>query len=324
MPCAFVTGGTGFLGLNLVELLREQNWHVIATHRPTSVTKRLETLGAELRLADLGDPASLVAAMPEAVDAVFHVAADVGWWKLERERQERVNVEGTRNLVEAALRRRAKRFVLTSSGAAFGFGHPVIDERTPSTASMSPYGYVRTKWLAEQEVRKGIANGLAAVLLNPAHILGPYAAQSWGGMLVLLKQGKLPAVGPGTASFCHAREVARAHVHAVTRGIVGDNYLLGGANATYAELGAIMAELVGVRPPQVANAFALRAIGQCSEWMSYLTRKEPGMSPGIAKLLCSDFRVDDSKARRELGYREVSLRQMTEDTFSWLKSEGLV
>ena len=103
MPTAFVTGGTGFLGSNLVSLLKEEGWQVIAMHRGTTSADRLTTLGAEPRSAELDDVESLKRAMPEGVDAVFHVAASISWWRFDREQQERVNVGGTRNVAEAAL-----------------------------------------------------------------------------------------------------------------------------------------------------------------------------------------------------------------------------
>jgi dihydroflavonol-4-reductase len=325
MPTAFVTGGTGFLGLNLVHVLRERGWHVIAVHRASSKTQRLAGLGAELRVADIGDLPALTHAMPEGVDAVFHVAADVTWWKLDRERQERVNVVGTRNVVDASLARKAKRFIHTSSGAAYGINHTdVVREDSKSTAQDSPFGYVRTKWLAEQEVKNAVGKGLPAVLINPAHIIGPYDTTSWGRLFPLVKAGKIPGVPPGRASFCHARSVVDAHIRAVTQGKIGDNYLLGGADASYTEFFALIAELVGVKPPKVAPAFMLKTAGRVGEWLSYFTRKEPDVTLGIATLMCADWRVDDSKAKRELGYASVSLRQMTEDCYQWLKTEHLV
>jgi nucleoside-diphosphate-sugar epimerase len=140
----------------------------------------------------------------------------------------------------------------------------------------------------------------------------------------MLKDGKLPGVPPGSGSWCHSREVARAHLAAVTRGEIGENFLLGGTDATYAEITAIMADLLGVKPPKPAPAFVLKAVGSVNEWMSYVTGKEPDMTLGSATLVCSDWRVDSSKAVRELGYRPTSLREMTEDSYRWQKDEGLV
>jgi dihydroflavonol-4-reductase len=324
MQTAFVTGATGFLGLNLVAQLRQAGWKVIAIHRESSSTKRLEGLGAELRKAGLDDPSTLARAMPEEVNAVFHVAGDVSWSKLHGERQRRVNVDGTRHLVEAALLRKAKRLIHTSSVAAYGLGHAVIDERTPSTAADSSIGYVRTKWLGQEEVRKGIREGLSAVILNPANIMGQYDTTGWARLFRLLKEGKLPGVPPGSASYCHVRDVARAHIEAVTKGRSGEQYLLGGADATYVEVTAIMAELLGVKAPRPAPAFVLKALGRINDWVSYITRREPDITAANAELVCSRWRVDCSKAEKELGLRRATLREMVEDSFRWLQEEKLI
>jgi dihydroflavonol-4-reductase len=324
MQTAFVTGGTGFLGLNLVSQLREAGWKVIAIHRESSSTKRLEGLGVELRKAGLEDASALAQAMPDEVDAVFHVAADLSWWRFHDDRQRRVNVDGTRHVVEAALQRKAKRFVHTSSVAAYGLGNPVIDERTPSTATRSSAGYVRTKWLGQEEVRKGIQRGLSAVILNPANIMGPYDTTGWARLFRLLKGGKLPGVPPGRASFCHVREVARAHIEAVAKGRTGEQYLLGGADATYVELAALMAALLGVKAPRPVPAYVLKTLGRVNDWVSYFTRKEPDITAANAELVCSEWRVDSSKAEKELGFGRTTLREMVEDSFHWLQREKLI
>jgi nucleoside-diphosphate-sugar epimerase len=324
MPTAFVTGGTGFLGSNLVSLLKEQGWQVIAMHRGTTRPDGLTALGAETRTAELDDVESLKRAMPEGVDAVFHVAASISWWRFDREQQERVNVGGTRNVAEAALARGAKRFVHTSSVAAYGIDQTSIDERTPSTAAKSPFGYVRTKWLAEEEVRKAVQKGLSAVIVNPTNIMGPHDRTGWARLFRMLKEGKLPGVPPGSGSWCHSREVAGAHLAAVTQGKIGENYLLGGAEGTYAELATMMAELLGVKPPRPVPGAVLKAVGTVNEWLSIFTRKEPDMTYGSAMIVCSSWRADSSKAVRELGYVPRSLREMTEDSYRWQKDAGLV
>jgi nucleoside-diphosphate-sugar epimerase len=324
MQTAFVTGGTGFLGANLIRLLKEEGWQVVAMHRGTTSADKLTALGAEPKTAELDDVESLKRAIPENVDAVFHVAAMVSWWRFDREKQERVNVGGTRNVAEAALTRGAKRFVLTSSVAAYGIDHEVIDERTPSTATNSPFGYVRTKWLAEEEVRKAIQKGLSAVIVNPTNIMGPCDTTSWGRLFRMMKDGKLPGVPPGSGSWCHSREVARAHLAAVTQGKVGENYLLGGTDGTYAELATIMAQLLGVKAPRPVPGALLKTIGTVNEWLSVFTRKEPDMTYGTATVVCSNWRVDSSKAVRELAYVPRSLREMTEDSYRWQKEAGIV
>src|SRR5947199_4037379 len=117
---AFVTGATGFLGLNLVRQLGEAGWEVVALHRPQSDLKYLQRFPVRRAVAAIEDQATLEQAMPAGVDVVFHTAADVSYWSGHRARQTRTNVYGTRNLVDVALRRGVKRFIHTSSTGIYG------------------------------------------------------------------------------------------------------------------------------------------------------------------------------------------------------------
>lgn len=114
MPVAFVTGGTGFLGLNLIEQLLAENWEVVALHRPTSNLKHLREKDIQLVQGSITEPNSLITIFPEKVDAVFHVAGNTNMWSRHNQIQARDNVEGTQNMVAAALKRQVKRFIHTS------------------------------------------------------------------------------------------------------------------------------------------------------------------------------------------------------------------
>ena len=325
MPSAFVTGGTGFVGLNLIQLLRAEHWDVTACHRQSSSLKLIRRFSPRLVVADVLDRQALLAAMPERVDAVFHVAAKVSFWAPEHDEQTRINVEGTRNVVEAALERKAQRFIHMSSLAAWGPADgDVIDETTPSRAPGHPVNYFRTKWLGEQEVQRGIERGLRAVLLNPANILGPYDPNTWSRMFSLAQHGKLPVAPPGAAPFCHVREVVRALLRAVDRGGIGERYILAGTQATYREVFQIVHELLGRKPPPVAPGWLLLGLATARDWASRASAKEPEITPEMARVLSTRYEARSSKAERELGFQSVPLRQMLEDTFEWLRAEHLV
>ena len=272
---AFVTGGAGFLGRNLVEELVRSGFEVVVFDRVRPDVTLAEN-GVSFVQGDLTDPAACERAMPEGVDAVFHVAGNTTHWKLGDAQQTKVNVDGTRTVAAAAIRRGAGRFILTSSIAAFGFQSERIAEETTSTALESSINYFRTKRLAEIEVLQAVERGLDAVILNPANIIGRYDASGWSRFFRLIEEGRLPSVPPGSGSFCHAREVARAHVAAFARGRVGHHYLLGGVDATFLELvqriGALLDRPVPKRP---IPAFVSKAAGRLSLWGSYLTRREP-------------------------------------------------
>ncbi len=212
MGIAFVTGGTGFVGRNLIEQLVANSWHVIALHRQTSGIAALQGLNVQLAEGSITDPQSLQRAVPDKVDAVFHVAGNTNMWSLLNTRQTRENVDGTRNMVATAIKSRAGRFIHTSSIIAYGLHSERITEKTTSTAAGSRINYMRSKYLAEQEVLKGVDQGLDAVILNPANIIGPYDKRNWGGLIRQLHRGKLPGLPARTGLFLPcARGCAGAH-----------------------------------------------------------------------------------------------------------------
>jgi dihydroflavonol-4-reductase len=325
---AFVTGGTGFVGRHVVEQLVGAGWQVVALHRPTSDVRALKTYaGVRLVEGAITDPESLARAVPDGCDAVFHIAANTSFWSGGNAEQTRDNVDGTRNLVEAAIARRAKKLVHTSSESAWGEVHESpFDETTPQRGGESWINYERTKYLAEVEVLKGAERGLHACILCPGHIVGRYDTHNWATLIKLVATEKLPGVPPGQGTWAAAREVALAHVAAVEKGRDGERYLLGGAHATYLEAVRIIAGLAGTKAPKKATpGWALRVFGRLSQWGSYFTRKAPTITPELAAGTARPphlFKSD--KAIRELGYRAVPLEEMLRDAYEWLESEKLV
>lgn len=322
---AFVTGATGFVGLNLVEQLLARGWHVIALHRAGAQLKYLQRLDAERAIGDITDAASVRRAMPMGVDAVFHVAGDTGLWSRHNALQDRVNIDGTRNVVGAALERRARRFVHTSSISAYGLHRGRIDESAPQLGGASPVNYQRSKFLAEQAVRAGMARGLDVVILNPGAILGRYDTRNWARIVMHVAAGTLPGVPPGSLPFCHAREVARAHLAAFEQGGIGENYLLGGTDASFVELvRAIGAALGRTTPARPTPGWILRVLGTFGALQGRLTGRQPVLTPEAALMVTRDVSCDSSKAMRELDYRAVPLGEMVRDCVAWLAMEGLL
>ncbi len=314
------------MGLNLIHELLEQGWAVYALHRASSSMDYLGRFPGDRVtrvVADITDAELLLRAMPEGLDAVFHVAASTSMWSRRNAEQTRINVDGTRNVLRAALERSARRFVHTSSIAAYGLHDEPIDESTPSNARSSWINYLRSKALAEDEVRAGIERGLDAVILNPANIIGPYDQASLSAMFYLVHSGKLPGVPPGRASFCHVREVARAHVRAVQRGRTGENYLLGGTDASYLEMVAILGRLSGRAVPQKTTpAWMLRLGAHVSTTVARLRGKRPRFTPEQAVLSSATLFCRCDKAIRELEFRPVPFETMLRDCHEWMVREG--
>lgn len=322
---AYVTGSTGFLGTNIVECLIEQGWNVIALRRKSSNTRDLDRMKVTQVEGDVTDIESLRRTMPEKVDAVFHVAADTTMWSKANERQNRINIEGTRNVVQVALEKKIGRLIHTSSIGAFGNIHgPVIDEQTPSKAMESKINYYRSKYLAEQEVFDGIKRGLDAVILNPAQIVGPYDYNYTPLMFDTIKKGGMFAVPKGSTVCGHVKDYARAHVAAFDKGRTGERYLLGGVHATYGELFQSIGRIVHKKTPTAAfPAWLMSAIAVVMDRVSQFTNKEPLLCTEKVILLNNPVRISSKKAERELGFTTCSLDEMFRDCYEWMKTVGL-
>ena len=304
---AFVTGASGFIGVNLVKQLGEAGWSVIAMHRETSDLTYLRQFPATRVVGDIGDREFLVSAIPEGVDAVFHVAGNVSFDSAGDEAQTHANVAGTRAAVEAAKAKNAGRFIHTSTGAVFGLHDGVpIDETAPSNADEIGVNYCSTKKAAEDTVLEAAAGGLDAVCVNPGNVVGPYDRVIWGPFVQAIASGAMTTVGIGGGAFCHVDEVAKAHITACERGRRGERYILAGANEKYATVASIAAELVGVEAPAVTS----EPNPDASSEMQYVANRTQIM-------LCD-------KAVRELGFKPVPIRSMLEDLCGWMREEGLL
>ena len=325
MKTAFVTGGTGFVGINLVSELIGQGWAATCLHRAGSDLKYLQRFPVKLAVGDLADRGSLERALPENVDAVFHVAADTSSWSRRDAAQTATNVIGTRNVVSAARSRRAKRFVLTSTASAFGRQKGPVSEQARSTAADSWINYERSKWLSEEEVRHGVREGLSAVIMNPCAVFGPFDTSVWGGVFTLIRDGKMKMLPPGSVPINHATEVARAHIAAAERGRTGENYILGGEAVPLARILREMAQLMGMelRAP-VAPRIVFKTMARIAALAAAFTGKEPEMTPEMAEILCGEHRVVTDKAARELNYRPRPLQECLADSYTWLKAEGIL
>ncbi len=319
---AFVTGGTGFVGLNLVEHLAQSGWDVIALHRPNSKIGQLKRYRVRLVEGEIEDAHSLGRAMPEDLDAVFHVAGDTSMWAANRQRQWRTNVDGTRNMVMTALAKRTKKFIHTSTSGVYGLPGQPFDETAPKLGKGN-FNYQHSKAMAEEEVSSAVDQGLDAVILNPANIIGRYDWNSWSHFIRRAANRELLLIPPGSACFCDVGAVVRAHVAATKKGRTGQNYLLGGSRASYGEVVRIVGKLLG-RPTdsRVGRPMGLRLAGDVLDRLSSLTRSEPVITPESAAFLSANIICRSDKAIRELDYRPVAIEVMLKECIDWLIAEG--
>ena len=323
---AFVTGATGFVGSRLAAELCAQDWEVHILARPSASLQDLGDLPLIVHHGDVVDASSIAGALPVGADAVFHVAASTNLWARRNAEQTRVNVTGTRNVLEAAIAAGARRFVQTSSFVAWGFPDGTFTEETPRTDAFDWINYVRTKHESERLVLESARAGrVDAVVLNPGNVLGPGDRRNWSRMFRMIQDGKLPGAPPGGGNFCDVGEVARAHIEAWRSGGTAERYLLGGEYASYLDVMGIAGEMLGRRvPTRPAPAWFLRAAAQLAELWGAISGAEPDITPEAAALVTHSIRCDSGKAERELGYRSAPLRRMVRDTIEWMRAQGLL
>ncbi|MBL0349701.1 MAG: NAD-dependent epimerase/dehydratase family protein [Elusimicrobia bacterium] len=322
---AFVTGSTGFLGIQLVQELAKAGWEVTALHRASSDLTELKKLaGVRFAVGDVTDRASVERGMPPEVDAVFHVAGSVMPLPHHQEyTRYAVNQTGTQNAVESALQRKARRFIQTSTVLTYDF--------TRGGRLTEEYGlyqgddaYMRSKRLADAEVAKGMSAGLDAVYLHPSAIFGAYDKATWSKLFLEIERGlPLPFAPPGGSSVAHMRKVAQAHVAAYHRGRKGEHYILGGPDVTWFDVVQRVAALLnrpGARWVLPSSLFLL--YGHVEYRLSTWLGREPAMTPHTAEMLRHTILSDSSKAIRELGYDPSSLEEMLMDCYRWMVATG--
>jgi dihydroflavonol-4-reductase len=323
---AFVSGASGFVGSNLVRELHAQGWQVHVLARSTSSLEDIEGIPVAVHFGDLVDSNSVMQAMPGNLDAVFHVAASTNFWSKNNAAQDRVNISGTQNMIEAAVAARARRFIHTSSFVTWGFRNTGLTEQSERTDATDWINYVRSKHLAEEAVQSAVrAKKLDAVILNPAHVLGPGDRHNWSRMIRMANQRKLFAAPPGGGNFCDVREVARAHIEGYHRGRGGEKYLLGGEYATFVDIVRLTGEVLGKWVPgRPAPAWIMNVWARINTAVSAVTGREPDMTPESAAMIAYQIACDSSKAQRELNYRFTPIRTLIEDTANWMNEKGLM
>lgn len=324
----FVTGATGFLGTNLVHLLIKQGVEVTAVKRSTSNISAFKDMPINWHLGDVLDIDSLMTACPENIDYVFHIAADTSMWSVKNVQQTKINLQGTANMIEVALTKKVKRFIHTSSAAAYGIHeNHTITEQTPQKGGECFANYYKTKYQSEQLVKSAVKKrNLDAVILNPSHLVGPWDYHNWSQMLTMVANETLPGVPPGLGSFCHIEEVAKAHIQAAKVGKTGENYILSGNDASFVEFVKVIGELLNKKVPQKPMPhWLLNIVGHISVFFARFTNKEPDMTPEKVLIVCDRLKISSEKAQKELNYKiDVSLEKMLSDCYQWMQQRKMI
>lgn len=316
----FVTGGTGFIGGDLVRQLRERGDEVVCLVRSPEKAAKLTELGCQLVSGDLSDTEAIRKGM-EGCDAVIHAAAmyEVGIPKSQQAAMREANVTGTENVLGAALEVKVPKAIYVST-VGIGQTHgKVIDESYEAPDGPFTSCYEETKWQAHQVAKRLTGEGLPCTIVQPGGVYGPGDTSSISEMLGQFLAGKMPLLPFPELGLCfaHVEDTATGILLALDKGKPGESYFLSGPTSTVREVVETLAKVSGRKAPKRAMPVplmkALTPIGP-------LVGKLMGQPPNLRELISAadgvTYWASNEKARRELGYQpreiEEGLRQTLE------------
>ncbi|HYD39740.1 MAG TPA: NAD-dependent epimerase/dehydratase family protein [Anaeromyxobacter sp.] len=312
MTRAFVTGGSGFVGRNVIRALRERGWKVVAAARSDAAARAVAAAGAEPVPAELSGTAALAAGMA-GCDLVVHAAAKVEPWG-PREEFHRVNVEGTENVLAAARSAGVPRLVHVGTEAVLADGRPIVNADESRPIPPRPLGaYALTKALAEERVRAASGPGLATVVVRPRFIWGRDDTSLLPKLVDAARRGTLAWISGGRylTSTCHVANVAHGVVLAAERGRSGGVYFL--TDGPPIEFRAFVTALLRTQgieaPARAVPRWMARALGAALEavWPERAAHPPP-ITRTLLAVMGVEVTVNDARARAELGYGELVTR----------------
>jgi dihydroflavonol-4-reductase len=323
---AFVTGGTGFVGANLIRLLLQQGFEVRALVRKSSDRGNLQGLPVEPVLGDLNDP-DLYQQMA-GCDALFHVAAHYSLWQTECDRLYQINVLGTRNVLAAARQAGVGRTVYTSSVAAIGVqasGQPAT-ETYQSPPDQLIGDYKKSKYWAEQEAVQAFQAGQDVVIVNPSTPIGPYDIKptpTGNDLIVRFLQRGMPVYLDTGLNFIHVQDVAWGHLLAWQNGKAGERYILGHQNLSLKQVLDQLSNLTGIPAPQYAIPNWIPfSVAWIDEKVLAKLGKQPSVPLDGVRMSRQAMYYDASKAVRDLGLPQTPIGNALQEAVDWFTQNG--
>jgi dihydroflavonol-4-reductase len=334
MNC-FVTGASGFIGANLVHELGARGHRVKALLRENSDVRGLAGADFERVAGDVSERDKLKTAM-RGCDWCFHVAASYHLWLPDYRPMYAANVEGTRNVIEAAGSAGCSRIVYTSTVGCIGLPQtirgataPPTDETARITERQLKNHYKISKWRAEKVALEFVRQGIPVVIVNPSAPVGPRDVKPTptGQVIVDFLNHKMPAYLDTGLNWVHVRDVASGHVLAAEKGRVGERYILGNSegNWTMKEAFAILEEITGVRGPRIQIPYGIAWLAACAdEFKSRFTGQPPRAPLAGVRMALHKMFFNPAKAIRELGLPQTPPKQALADAVEWFRANGYI
>ncbi len=322
---ALVTGASGFIGNNVAKALLDDGFQVRALVRGNSTFTK--EYGGELAQGDIRDVESVRQAV-HGCDVVFHVAALYTFWHRDPRTIYEVNVQGTKNVLQASLEAKVQRVVYTSTVSTVAPPEPgqVSNEDDYAMPEHLVGSYKRSKFQAEQEAMKLWEKGLPLVVVNPTAPVGrgDVKPTPTGKTVLDFIRGRMPAYMETGLNIVDVEDVARGHILALKKGRPGQRYILGNRNMSLKEIFAVLAEVTGKRPPKLKIPYWLGlTAGYIDDAIEgKMLRMEPRIPLEGVKIARHPMYVDCSKAVKELGLPQTPAEEALAKAVKWFNDNG--
>ncbi len=325
MTHALITGGTGFVGSNVALRLVERHWDVRILERPGASRVLLEGGPFEFVCGDTLEPETLLPAM-RGIDVVFHAAGVVDYWNQGVEHMYQVNVEGTRNVMEAALKSGIDRVIHISSTATMGI-HPdeLVDETYTFNVKPEQFVYGHSKYLAEEIAYDYLKKGLPVVIVNPTTVIGPRDIRkvSSGMVVEVVKHCVPPFIPPGGVNIVPICDAAQGTIEAAIKGRVGERYILGGENMSHLQIYQTIANVVGCGMKlKVMPRWQVSLIAGLTDMLQPQTSGPVPLTGTRLRLESQFFYYETTKARSSFAMPQTPLRITIGRTYEWYEEMG--
>ena len=324
-----VTGATGFLGSAIVRELLNDGREVRVLIREGTDTENIDGLDLEIAYGDLRDKTSLEKALV-GCEALYHTAAYYSLWDKNKRLIYDINVEGTRNILEAALDLGLRKTVYTSTVGCIGLledGTP-SNEETPFNPATLCNDYKKSKYQAEAVALEFFQKGLPIVIVNPSTPIGPRDIKPTptGKIIVDFLNRKMPAYLDTGLNLIDVNDCARGHILAEQKGVPGERYILGNQNMSLREILLALEKITGLNAPIVQMPYwvAYAAGWVCENVSDHLTGTPPAVPLAGVRMAKYFMYFDASKAVRELGLPQNPIENALEEAVHWFREHSKV
>ena len=317
-----VTGANGLLGSNLTRELLDRGHQVRAFITEGESNETIKDLDIISFSGDILKYRDLLSASI-GIDAIYHLASEVSTGTMSEGQSVELDIKGTNNLIKLARERDVERFIYVGSAGSVSGSYEAEQDTLMWPEEKNPYGFkdLDSGHIAQQCVLQSAKDGVPAIVVNPTIMIGPYeTGRNPGSLLMAVFTGRMPGYISGGRNFINVKDAAIGVANALTKGRIGESYILGHQNLSYREAFHKMAEIAEVKPPQFAvPSWMITAYGCLLSFYAFLSGTKPVATYPMMHLSCRNLYYSSKKAVKELELPQTPLEEGIRESFDWFR-----